>query len=173
MSRLLDLAAGAEDSFKSRPEPPQFRMPEAVNVLSVGPVDCGSMVHDALIGGLSFRLIIATDYLKLWSLPSHESVHVAILHNKLSSFEIEAACRLIRRRWPATRILLVWRGESSIDDALYDDRVEPTVAPQSLLAAIERLGGRGDEWIFHLRDRSGQPQIGGLPGPDLNRSHLP
>ena len=39
-------------------------MAAAINVLSVGPVDHGSMVHDALLDGSNFRLTIATDYLQ-------------------------------------------------------------------------------------------------------------
>jgi hypothetical protein len=113
-------------------------MANTIHVLSVGPVDCGSMVHDALLDRASFRLSIATNYQKLWGMPAQDSIHVAILHNTLTSFELEAACRLIRRRWPYAKILLVSRAESLLDDGLYDDRAS-TAAPEVLLTTIGRL----------------------------------
>jgi hypothetical protein len=121
-------------------------MTAAIHVLSVGSVDEGSVVHDTLLDGSNFRLTIATDYRKLWGMPTQESIHVAILHNTLSSFELEAACQLIRRRWPRARILVVSSGESILEDALYDDRVAPTAAPAVLLTTIERLTGGWHEW---------------------------
>jgi hypothetical protein len=117
-----------------------------IHVLSVGPVDCGSMVHDALLDGSNFRLTITTDYRELWGTSTQESIQVAILHNSLSAFESEAACRLIRRRWPHTKILVVSNRESILEDALYDDRVAPTVAPEVVLETIERLTGQWPEW---------------------------
>jgi len=123
----------------------QLRMAKTIHVLSVGPVDCGSKVHDALLDGASFRLTIATDYRTLWGIPAHESIHVAILHDTLSSFELEATCRLIRQRWPHAKILLVSMCESSLDDGLYDDRA-PTAAPDLLVTTIERLAGGWHDW---------------------------
>ncbi len=146
MNSLADVAVGANKNAIGTLENGHFRMPAAIHVLSVGPVDLGSMVHDALLDGTSFRLTIATDYKRLWGMPTQESIQVAILHNTLSSFELEAACWLIRRRWPHTRILVVSKGESFLEDALYDDRVGPTVAPELLLTTIEQLTERLHEW---------------------------
>ena len=146
MNSLSEVALSANESAIETLEHGHFRLPAAIHVLSVGPVDRGSMVHDALLDGASFRLTIATDYKRLWGMPTQESIQVAILHNTLSSFELEAACRLIRRRWPEARILLISRGESSLEDALYDDRVAPTVPPEHLLTTIERHTKRLHEW---------------------------
>jgi hypothetical protein len=140
MNRLCDVAVGSnENAIRTGTlDRTDIRMAKTIHILSVGPVDCGSMVHDALLDGASFRLTIATDYRKLWGMPAQEPVDVAILHNKLSSFQLEAACRLIRQRWPHAKILLVSRRESSLDDGLYDDRAS-TAAPEVLLTTIERL----------------------------------
>jgi hypothetical protein len=140
MNRLLDVAKGTNESAIRTEilDRTHIRMPKTVHVLSVGPVDCGSTVHEALLDRASFHLSIATDYRKLWGIPAHESIHVAILHNALPSFELEAACRLIRQRWPHAKILLVSRAEISLDDGLYDDRAS-TAAPEVLLTTIERL----------------------------------
>ncbi len=143
MNKPCDVELSSNENAIRRGTPgwPHIRMVETIHVVSVGPVDCGSKVHDALFDRKSFRLSIATDYRKLWELPANESVHVAVLHNTLSSFELEAACRLIRRRWPSAKILLVSREESFLDDGLYDDRA-PTVDSDVLLSTIERLTGR-------------------------------
>lgn len=119
-----------------------LRMPKAIHVLSVGPVAHGNMVYDLLLELPDFRLSIATDYSGLWAIPSQQSIDVVVLHNTFSSSELEDSCRFIRRRWPHAGILLVHWGESFLEDALYDDRVVPDVAPEVLLSTIQRLKGR-------------------------------
>ena len=147
MNRLCNVAVSSnENAIRTELlDRTEVRMTKTIHVVSVGPMDCGSMVHDALLDRTSFRLSIATDYRKLWEISAHESIHVAVLHDTLSSFELEAACRLIRQRWPHAKILLVSRRESSLDDGLYDDRA-PTAAREALLTTIERLRGVWDDW---------------------------
>ncbi len=112
---------------------------KTIHVLSVGPVDRGNFVHDALLELANFRLSIATDYSRLWAIPKHERIHAVVIHCTFSLSELKDSCRLIRRRWPHAGILVVHQGEGFLDDALYDDRVAPTVAPEVLLTTIERL----------------------------------
>ena len=147
MNRLCNVAVGSnENAIRTESlDRTHIRMAKTIHVLSVGPVDFGSMVHDALLDGASFRLTIAMDYRKLWGMSAQESIHVAVLHDTLSSFELEATCRLIRQRWPHAKILLVSRRESSLDDGLYDDRAS-TAAPEVLLTTIERLTGGWHDW---------------------------
>ena len=68
MNRLCDIAAGSNENAIGIEalDPIHVRMAKTIHVLSVGPVDCGSMVHDALLDGASFHLSVATDYRKLW-----------------------------------------------------------------------------------------------------------
>jgi hypothetical protein len=146
MNRLCDVTTFAHDNAIRTLDREHPGVAKTIHVLSVGSVDRGSVVHDTLLDEASFRLTIATDYQKLWGMPTQESIHVAILHNTLSSFDLEAAGRLIRRRWPHARILVVSSGESFLEDALYDDRVEPTAAQEVLLTTIERLTGGWHEW---------------------------
>jgi len=141
MNRLCNITTFANRNAVETADRKHFLTSVAIHVLSVGPVDLGSMVHDALLNGPNFHLSIATDYRELWSMPTNESVQVAILHNTLSAFETEAVCRLIRRRWIHTRILVVSIVASNLEDALYDDRVVPSVSPEVLFATIERLSG--------------------------------
>ena len=114
-----------------------LRMPKTIHVLFVGPVAHGNMIHDVLLELPDFRLFIATDYPGLWAIPREEPIHVVVLHNTFSSSELEDSCRFIRRRCPHAGILLVHRGESSLEDALYDDCVVPNVAPDILLSTIQ------------------------------------
>jgi hypothetical protein len=120
-------------------------MTSPIRVLSVGSVDRGSMVHDALLEGPGFLLSIATDYSGLRAMPEPEDFQVAILHNTLDSFELDDACRLIRHQWPHARILVIRAGEDFLEDALYDDRVIPTVAREVLLMSIDQLTARWHE----------------------------
>jgi hypothetical protein len=148
-------------------------MAKTIHIVSVGPVECGSMVHDALLDRISFRLSIATDYRKLWEVPAQEIIHVAVLHNTLSSFELEAACRLIRQRWPYAKILLVAKEESFLDDGLYDDRA-PTAARDVLQNTIERLTGGWHDWPqvkFRIPDGTRKHKDASVPcGSGLRRA---
>jgi hypothetical protein len=172
MNRLSNVDPGSNEGAirTGTLDRPHIRVAKTIHVVSVGSMDCGSTVHDALLGRTSFRLSIATDYRKLWELPAQESVHVAVLHNTLSSFELEAACRLIRQRWSSAKILLVSRKESSLDDGLYDDRA-PAADSDVLLTTIERLTGGWHDWPrvkflvpagTRRREDSSVPSGGGL-----------
>jgi hypothetical protein len=116
-----------------------IRRPRAIHVLSIGPIDFGTMVHDVLRVGLRSSLSIAPDCRDLWMTPKQESIQVAILHHALSLIELEDASRFIRQRWPQARILVLRQGEGFLDDGLYDERVAPDAPPAILLMAIERL----------------------------------
>jgi hypothetical protein len=141
MSRLSVSAKGVEETYIGSQDKRDVQPAKAIHVLSVGPMDFGCMVHDALLDRPNSRLSIAPDYRELWEIPKEESIQVAILHNTLSPVELEDASRFIRRRWPYTRILVLRRGVGLLDDALYDERVVLTAAPEVLLEAIERLAG--------------------------------
>lgn len=152
MIKLCDLANFANANKFAAVGRRHTQMAVAIHVLSVGRMDRGSLVHDALLNGRSFHLAIATDYRELWGMPTQESIQVAIVHNTLSAFETEAACRLIRRRWPHASILAVHQGEGFLDNSLYDVRVAPTVAPEVLLTIIGRLTETRDERRFGIAE---------------------
>lgn len=145
MNKLCGVANFANENAIGTVSRRHTQMAVSIHVLSVGPVDRGSMVHDVLLQVPNFRLSIATDYRELWVIPKQGAIHLVILHNTLSTFELEESCRFIRQQWPHVRILVVRRGEGFLDDELYDDRVEPTVTPEILLTAIERLIGERHE----------------------------
>jgi hypothetical protein len=146
MNRLCDVSKVVKESAIGSMNRRAPQMPKAIHVLSVGAAVCGSVVHDALLNGPRFSLYIATDYRELWAIPKHETIQVVILHNTLSSFELDDASRFIRQRWPHARILVVRNGEGFLDDALYDVRVVSNVDREVLRATFERLIGDWHEW---------------------------
>jgi hypothetical protein len=146
MSRLSIFTKGVEETPIGSQSEWNVQPPKAIHVLSVGPMDFGCLVHDALLDGPNSRLSIAPDYRELWAIPKQVSIQVVILHNTLSPLELEDASRFIRRRWAHAKILVLRRGEGFLDDALYDGRLAPTVVPEVLLTAIERLARVRHGW---------------------------
>lgn len=112
---------------------------DSTHIVSIGSLDDGCLVHDAIIGRSDFRLSIATDYPELWTIPEKEVVDFAILHNSLSSIGLDDSCRFIRRHWPLARILVLRNGQDFLEDALFDSCIEPNIDPIILLAVIEQL----------------------------------
>lgn len=112
---------------------------EATHVLSVGSVQRGCLVHEALHSRSNTHLSITPDWRRLWVLPKQENFHVVVLHNTLSGKELEEASQFIRRQWPQARILVIRFGQEFLDDALYDERVTPAASTETLQAAIDRL----------------------------------
>jgi len=146
LNRLCNVTNSVDEEAIGSLSRKRLRIPKAIHVLAVGPMDCGSMVHDALLEGPNWRLTIATESQELSVIPDEASIQVAILDNTLSEFELEDASLLIRQRWPLAKILLIGTGEGSLDRSLYDDCVAPIAAPEFLLSAIERLAAGWYEW---------------------------
>ncbi len=146
MNRLCNVASRTIESGDEILDQRDAKKAKAIHVLFVGSVDFGSLVHDALLDGPKYRLSIAPDYRALWVTPKGEPIHLVILHNSLSSSELEDATRLVRKQWPHSRILLIRANEGSLDDALYDDRVAPTVTSEILLQKFERLTREWHDW---------------------------
>jgi hypothetical protein len=121
------------------------------HLLSIGSINRSDLLHDALLESRILHpsqtwkceeLWLIPDYRELWVIPKHEVFHVAILHDTLSPFELDEACRFIRRQWPHTRILVICAGEDFLEDSLYEDRVMPDASPEALITAIEHLVGK-------------------------------
>jgi hypothetical protein len=109
-----------------------------VRVLFVGPQRAGDVVYDELAEGLNSALL-ASDHSKLSLYPIQEPIRLAVLHHRLSSYQLEYATRTIRHRWPRARILVLREGEDFLDDALYDDRLVPPTCPGVVLSTIQHL----------------------------------
>jgi hypothetical protein len=86
-----------------------------------------------------YRFIAAKASAELIAVTATESICVALLDAALPLNELARSAQAVRRRWPAARILVVRAEEPQIDDALYDERLEPGLSPELLLASIERI----------------------------------
>jgi hypothetical protein len=139
MSRQYVHAHGAGVSVGIGPIQSGLRTQRTIHVLSVGSINRGSMVHDALLEGPEFQLSIAPDMNGLRLVLDHEDFELAILHNTLAGRELRDACRFIRRQWPKAKILVIRAGQDFLEDALYDERVVPDVAREGFLATIGLL----------------------------------
>ncbi len=111
---------------------------QPIQVLSIGRTENPTFPLEKLLESPGFTLTLLNDYRELWS-SSARTVHAAVMHNSLCSFELAEAARLVRSRWPAARILVIRSGELSLDDPLYDHRLAPPVTPKTLLAALSNL----------------------------------
>jgi hypothetical protein len=112
------------------------------HLLLVGHSD-HSRVFDSLRSMSNFQLSLVADYRELWAAQELESLQLAILFDSLHSFELEASCRLIRRRWPKALILIFRHRMDSFDRSLYDARLEHNVTAQNLYLTALKLTGRG------------------------------
>jgi hypothetical protein len=115
-------------------------MINTLHVLSIGFEDTSTVVRDVLMLRSRCRLYVATSTWDLSVVLGSEEVDVAILHNTFPLRQLRVFEAYIRSRWPCARILLVNEPEEKLDYGMYDERITPGASPESLLAAIERLG---------------------------------
>lgn len=130
------------------PSSGQIPTSEKVHLLSIGSVDLWYALHDALteernsrtsVAGACREVWMIPDYRDLWVIPRQQIFHAAILHNTLSSLEVDEACRFIRRQWPSAKILVIRACVDFLDDALYEDRIMPGASSDALLQSVDRL----------------------------------
>ena len=121
---------------------------QPIQIVSVGRTEHSGFPLQELLESPGFRLTLLSDYRELWS-SSARTVHAAILHNSLCSFELAEAARLVRSRWPGARILVVRSGELALDDPLYDHRLAPPVNARTLLSALSNLAGTTHQGVIH------------------------
>jgi len=119
--------------------PDEARCQRGKHVLTVGSMESGNVVRCALLGEPNLTISIVANYRELWTIPNQETFHLVVLNMTLSAFELEASSRLIRQRWPRSKILVVRQGEGFLEDALYDDRVTLGDTPEFLRDRIKRL----------------------------------
>jgi hypothetical protein len=117
------------------------KMKTKPQVLFIGKAGQLNPDHYSSLEEHGFVLANVPAYWDLCKAERYERCEIAVLLPTLLEAELMGAAHLIRRRWPAARILIVRTEEWWIDDALYDDRVTPSPNPELLLTAVERLAG--------------------------------
>ena len=86
-----------------------------------------------------YNLIAARVCSEIEAVNAAQTVCAALLDSALSPNELVRCAQTIRWRWPAARILVVRSEEPRLDDALYDERLEPGLSAELLLASIQRI----------------------------------
>jgi hypothetical protein len=120
-------------------------MKSTLRILSIGSEEPIHKAYDIFLRQHQCELEAAATYRELCAISAPERCEVAVLYHSLSQNEMRQSAHFIRRRWPEARILVVRSEATCLEDALYDERVTPGVNPELLLAAIDRLAGRGSE----------------------------
>jgi hypothetical protein len=117
-----------------------------LQLLSVGPNETRDLVLEALAAEPEFSVLFVRDLQELLVVSRARPFLVGILHATLDPFELEEVCRLIRRRWPWARILVIRDDEDYPEDALFDHRLHPPVDPDVLLCTVLRMTNESQEW---------------------------
>jgi len=139
---VLQLYSSPErQNLLAAPRPPFLpeHRADALRVLSVGEERSGGLVLDALANQHDFSITFAKDFQELWVVPRAVPIQTCVLHPSLGSFELEEVCRMIRRRWPSASIVVIRDGENMLEDALFDERLHPPVAPELLHSIVLRM----------------------------------
>jgi hypothetical protein len=148
MNTLCQIETGAHRKKASGLREKMVPSKVRIHLLSVGSLDRSFVLHDNLLEAPSCHLSVAwncleiwmiADYRELWIIPRREAIQLAILHDTLSSFELDEAARLIRCHWPSAGILLISTEEDFLNHAMYDDRIAPDASPGVYLTAIDHL----------------------------------
>jgi hypothetical protein len=110
-----------------------------LHVLSIGSAAHSNLTYERCLKERGHALAVVNEYKDLFQTEMNEGCEVAVLHQTLSEKDLIEAAHFIRRRWPATRIVMIRAEEWWIGDALYDDRVVPDANPELLRHAVEHL----------------------------------
>lgn len=108
------------------------------HVIFVGRIHYSTLFDSLLSNGAPTRLSYAANYRELWAIPNNASPRLVVLYDTLHAFELEASCRLTRRRWPDARVLVIRSSLGNVDRSLYDVRLPSSVSPHVLLMNIRK-----------------------------------
>ena len=97
-----------------------------------------------LLSGYCESVQTASTCYDVAELPHEDKPQVAILSDRLGSFQLVAVAEYVRHRWPLASILVVDRAASFLDDHLYDGVVGVGSSNLEFLAAIDRYAQSPD-----------------------------
>lgn len=87
--------------------------------------------------GREYTFTAAKACAELVAVPATGSICAAVLNPALPPDELARCAQVVRWRWPTARILVVRAEGPPIEDALYDERLDPGLSPELLLAAVD------------------------------------
>jgi len=97
-----------------------------------------------LLSGYCESVQTASTCYDVAEMPHEEKPQVAVLSDRLGSFQLLAVAEYVRHRWPLANILVVGRAASFLDEHLYD-RVEGVGSSNlEFLAAIDKYAKSPD-----------------------------
>ena len=91
-----------------------------------------------LLSGYCESVQTASTCYDVAELPHEDKPQIAVLSDRLGSFQLLAVAEYVRHRWPMTSILVVGRAASFLEDRLYDGVVAVGSSNLEFLAAIEK-----------------------------------
>jgi hypothetical protein len=91
-----------------------------------------------LLSGGSASVLTACACVEVCRLPPEDKPQIAVLSERLGSFQLLAVAEYVRHRWPRARIFVVGRAALFLEDPLYDEAVAAGTGNLEFLAAIEK-----------------------------------
>lgn len=114
-------------------------MNSVLHVLCVGTNHESLLLRDMLQTRQRCRLTVVNSYRQLSVLHAAEFCEVAVVHGSLAAPELRDSCAWIRHVWPRAQILLIATEARRLDDFLYDERINPEAASETLLKFLEYM----------------------------------
>jgi|GEM_PF-1455651 len=129
----------ASDKFRETCFARRGDMITTLNILSIGSLEANDLIRDILLSRTKCRLFGATSVWDLSAALTHGDIDVAILHDTLPAAELRSSAHYIRHHWSSSGILLMSAHTELLEDALYEERLEPGTPEKALLVVIEKL----------------------------------
>lgn len=108
-------------------------------ILAVEPDPAVLKAKSLLLTDADYCVTQATSDCDLFSLRSNKAFALAILSDRLGQRLLGAMAQIVRRQWPRTRIIILGRPASELEDHLYDEQIQRSSDPQQVLADLESL----------------------------------
>ncbi len=111
-------------------------MKSRMHVLMIG-VETTPHVTNYAPSGREYTFTAAKACAELAGVRETGHLCAAVLTPALALDELTRCAQVVRWRWPAARILVLWADELPIEDGLYDQRLDPDLSPELLIAAVD------------------------------------
>ena len=86
-----------------------------------------------------YGVFTARDCTEVFAHAHVQEIAVVVVSQAFVPLELRAIAEFTRRHWPRAGILVVGHGVPRLEDALYDEHVDPDSQSESLLVAVEQL----------------------------------
>ncbi len=128
------------------------------SLLLIEPDTLGYSERAAQLGKAHFCVTRADGAREVYLMRDTFPFSIAVLSDVVGSPALRAAAQIVRKQWPAARILILGKASSELDDHLYDEAVGQTSSETALLAMVGKV--LEDPWnqrggnVFMWMDRA-------------------